>query len=356
MHRMYLLFVKFMYRRHSLALILLVSCFLYVFSVGILYKKAHTELLVIGGAIFQETISVDMDERLKETKMPVLFRIEPNDTASQITIKREGHPTVYKEKTDSYKQQTYAKKQNNTTQSVLMIKNPIRVNALDSLYSGKLQDADIKAETAVRYTDNVKGETTYSCVDTLFFKNSDASPPETIGFEDEITLQAFIKFSPVSIVGHALFPMSGITAVWLLLMVMLFYFLLRKEKQGEMIPATYPDTYKYQLADHLVYDAEKGIILYNSDEILLTPQAAQVLDNLLRSPDHFMTYSQLIRELYGDADIGGKNRLDQTIKRTREILAEIPELRIMNVSKKGYRLMTPTGEEQVCGDEEDQVL
>lgn len=69
-----------------------------------------------------------------------------------------------------------------------------------------------------------------------------------------------------------------------------------------------------------------------------TKQSIQLLALLLNSPDYFLTYQEIINQLWGPIENKGQERLTQSIKRLRESLEEFPEIIIENLRGAGYQL------------------
>jgi hypothetical protein len=285
---------------------------------------------------FGEVVNKDRDFRLKETNMSVYFSFLPEDTASQITIEREGHPAIHKELTDSVKQLSDATIQNRMIQTVLLYENPIHVNTLDSLFRTELRKKNIGMQTSIQYTDNTTNKTYYSNSGSLPQKYFNLLPEAVAGIDGEITLRAFVKLSPFGIVRHAASIIGGITFIWLILMSVITYFTLRKEKEAAVIEM--PQRHREQLTDNLYLEADRNCLIYNQKEIGLTGLYAQFLSVLFNSPDYFAGYEELTKELYGEIGIeAGKERLSQLAKRIRtEIFTLVPEIELKNVPRKGY--------------------
>jgi DNA-binding winged helix-turn-helix (wHTH) protein len=288
---------------------------------------------------FSEAVNKDRDFRFREANMPVYFGIVPKNTANRITIEREGHPTIYKEKTDSIRQLSNATKQNHMIQTALLYENPINVNTLDNLFRTELQKKNIGAQTVIQYTDNTTNKTHYSHRGSLPKKDFNRLPEVIAGVDAEITLRAFVKLSPVGIVHNAAFTMGGITFIWIILMSVLTYLALKKEKVD--VATEQSGRNQVQLTDTLYLEADRNCLIYNQQEIKLTGQYTQFLSILFNRPENFASYEELIKELYGE--IGGKTgkeRLSQLAKRIRiDVFASIPEVELKNAPQKGYRVV-----------------
>jgi DNA-binding winged helix-turn-helix (wHTH) protein len=288
---------------------------------------------------FSEAVNKDRDFRLEETNMPIYFSYFPEDTANQITIEREGYPIIYKEKTDSVRQLSNVVMQNHAVQTVLLYENPINVNMLDSLFRTELQKKKIKAQTVIQHTNNTTNKTYYSHRDSLPKKGFDRLPEVIAGVDGEITLRAFVKLSPASIVRNTASAMGGVTFAWIILMSVFIYLALKKEKVAAVTEQ--PERNRVQFADNLYLEADRNCLIYKQKEIKLTGQYTQFLSVLFNCPDHFAGYEELIRELYGEiGNEAGKERLSQLAKRIRtDVFTSIPEVELKNVPRKGYKVI-----------------
>lgn len=318
---------------------ILVICFIYGIFIYIHYNESVKRLLNESSDVFNNVIDTDQDIRLKEINIPMSFGIVPEDTVTQITFEREGHPPIYKERTDSIKQLSYTIKHNNMIQTVLFYENPINVNILDSLFQIKLHEKDIKAKTAIQYTNHTEYKTLYSNSDTLSYKDFFAFPKITLGVGNEMALQAFIRLSPITVVRNAGPAIGGITFIWAVLMSISIYFALKKEK---IVAVTeQPRRSRIQITDNICLETDRNCLIYNQKEIELTELYTKFLSVLLHSPDYFAGYEELIQELYGNIEKRvGKERLSQLVKRIRvEVLTLVPEIELKNIPQKGYTIL-----------------
>ncbi|MDR0749068.1 MAG: hypothetical protein LBF62_05810 [Tannerellaceae bacterium] len=311
-------------------------CFIYGLLIHSYYTGSMNDLLKESNVCLSEAVNKDRDFRLKETNMSVYIRLIPEDTTEQISIEREGHPVICKERTDSIKQLSDEIKQNHMTQTVLLHENPINVNTLDSLFRTELRKKNIEAQTIVQYTDNTTNTTYYSNSDSLPRKYFNPLPEVVAGSNGEITLRTFVKLSPFGIVHHAASTIGGITFIWLILMSVITYFTLKKEKEAAVIEKT--ERHRVQLTDNIYLEAGRNCLIYNQKEIELTGLYTRFLSVLFNSPDYFAGYEELTKELYGEIGIdAGKERLSQLAKRIRtEIFMPIREIELKNVPRKGY--------------------
>ncbi|MDL2278287.1 hypothetical protein LJC57_06805, partial [Parabacteroides sp. OttesenSCG-928-G07] len=298
------------FKQKILISLIIVAGVIYVLLTATIYKKSQNELLENSYSMLLEVIGMDMHKRLTDSAIPFYYFPIPKDTTTQIAVQKEGHPTVYIEKTDSIRQLSFTEKQNYVFQSVLFYENPICVNTLDSLFQVELHRKKIKAQTVILYTDNTEGKTYYSTPDSLSYMHFSALPKINLGIEEEITLQAFLKISFPTIIRHAQPFVIYITLVWLIVMVILLFLFLKKDYRIKIMPTVYSETIKYKITDNILLDTVKSIIVYNSTEIELTLQIARFLEILLQSPDKFVTYEKLIEILYGGAEKGGLDRLN----------------------------------------------
>lgn len=328
------------YRYFLWLFFILLVCFLYGIFINLYYRDSLVNTLTESSRTLHEVIDTDRDARLQKANEPIYFHITPADTISTHTkIERDGEPPVYIEKTDSMKQMPLSTIQNNVIQSFLLHENPIDVVHLDSLFQVKLSEKHINAKTAIQYTDHITGKTHYSNPDTTSYARYVALKKIKVGFENEITLQAFIKISPVTVIRRSILPIGGVTLVWLLLMSISVYGALRKGKVVEVPIHDLSKLTRIQITDHLLLDMDRNCFIYRGKEIGLTELTTQFLGILLSSPDYFAGYDELIGRLYGGIEENaGKMRLSKMVTRiNNEIKPAIPEIEVKNVIRKGYQ-------------------
>lgn len=331
------------YKTYFVSAFIIIICFLYGSIIHSSYNLSIANLLKESRTIFYNTVSIDRDLRLKRSNMPYSFGFTGSNIENQIKIERDGHSTVYLENSDSIRQLSHSMKHNHVIQSILQHKTPINVTNLDSLFQKSLYDENIKARTAIQYTDNTTGKTYYSNPDTASYRNYFAFEKIHAGLSNEITLQAFVKISPFTIIRRSIFPMGGITLIWIILMSVSTYFAVRKEKvrevEVEIFVTEPPKRNRIQLTDSILLDVDQNCLRYNGKEMQLTDLYIKFFVILLNKPDYFAGYDELISGLYSNIETGGRDRLDQLIKRLRtDVFPSIPEIELKNIPKKGYRL------------------
>ena len=315
--------------------------FVYVAVVNMFYNESKASLLKDAGIVLEDVIDIDRELRFKETNMPFYFSFSPKDTSKYVTMEREGHPTVYLEKEDSIRKLPNTVLQNIVLQSVLLHENPIKISRLDSLFHQKLQEKGIQARTAMQYTDNTTGQTHYSIPDSSSYKSFFAFPKINTGIQSEITLEAFVKLSPLAIVGKSFSPIVGIILIWLVLMGMLAYVAFHKPKERIMeVVVTEPfGRTRIDVREDLCFDMDMGCFLYKEEEIKLTTHQAKFFGILFDDTTYFATYDNLIAGIYNKVENGGKSRLEQLANRIRcNVLVQIPGMELETVSGRGYRL------------------
>jgi DNA-binding winged helix-turn-helix (wHTH) protein len=327
-------------KQHYKFYISLVPAFLaYGIFISVYYIGSTHDLLKKSSDCFSEAVNEDRIFRLREANIPIYANLSPEDTASQMTIEREGFSTIYKEKTDSIRQLSNTTILNHTTQTILLHKNPIHVNMLDSLFRTELQKENIKAQTVIQYTDNTTNKTYYSHGDSLPRKGFERLPEVIAGIDGEITLRASVKLSPAGIIRNAAPAMGGITFIWVILMSVLIYFTLKKENVATATEQ--PERNRGQSIDNLYLDADRDCLIYNQKEIHLTEQYIQFLSVLLNNPDHFASYEELIKKMHGEiGEKAGKERLSQLVRQMRtKVFVYIPEVELKNVNRRGYKVV-----------------
>ncbi len=293
---------------------------------------SENDLLSECKKVFAEVVDKDRDFRLKTCGQEIHYTYQPNDTSSYIVYEKGNDPPIIQEKTDSIRKLSYSEKLNNVIQIYLYQINPIDVNLLDSMFNILLLEKNIQANTAVKYFDNLNKQVYNSVSDTLMLQDLVFLDEIRLGFQNELTLQGYIKFPFSSIMRKPLFQISGITLIWLMLMAGSLYLIFRKEKNAIRK--------HIQVLENIYLDTDRNCLCYYEREIELTDMYTKLLGKLLSSPDYFVSNEELIRVLYGKIENGGRERLVQLIKRIREdIIQTVPEMELKNIRSKGYQLI-----------------
>lgn len=323
------------------------------YEIYILYQKTNDILQKEIDPIFIKTISLDRDKRIKEANLFYSYTYQPNSETEYLKIEQEDKITCINN-TDSLKSISIESKQNNVLHSILLRKNPIDVRVLDSLFQQELKKEHIISKTLIQYTDKINNRIYRNDNDTILINYTFATKLITLGIQKEITLQAFVKVSPLCIFHKLKGHFCILSLVWFITLLVLFI-IIRYIWKDLSKSFSLPDEYdlenllddrlvmqvsndEIRIAPNLYFDSKRSVIIYDIIEVKLQEQSAQLFKLFLESPEYYMSYEEIVAARWGKlAD--SSSRLTQAIKRLRKLLAPIPVLTIKNVRNRGYQLI-----------------
>jgi len=223
-----------------------------------------------------------------------------------------------------------------SNQAYLAWKIPADVNMLDSIFRDELTKRGISTQTAViyKYQDN---DPQTSHHDSAFFQTFYQTPEIVFGTAGEIRFQGFAQLTSKFIVEQWYWEWVFITAIAICFVLssifLVFYY--RKNRSLVLLQEVIPEHESTKIWLH----PTKPLLYYYEKVFELTKYMYAFLKQLWSTPNYYLEYEQLAKDLYGDTTTG-KKRLIQLVKRLRdEILSHTPDLSVQNVKKKGYQLI-----------------
>ncbi|HML72600.1 MAG TPA: winged helix-turn-helix domain-containing protein [Macellibacteroides fermentans] len=294
--------------------------------------------------VFARATETDQNSRLKQLNIPYLIRSKSEGDPEYSTIQEEGKPTIRIKKNDRVKKLSNSEKINNIIQTFLYSRNPVKVETLDSIFHKELSTEIPGVKTAVVYIDNINKDTSYSREDTLIGLSVISTNRYYYGMRNEIILQASTELPVLYILFNESIALLTIISIWLILIIPSI-FILVKDIKRKTTQLCSPVVNTYNGSSHcitinngLILDTSLCQLVGNNKSVPLTKQSIQLLALLLNSPDYFLTYQEIINQLWGSIENKGQERLTQSIKRLRESLEEFPEIIIENLRGAGYQL------------------
>lgn len=296
---------------------------IYVSEKSILDKEAKLRL--------DQAIAIDVSKRLKEANDNIVFGYYTNDIFTNSFIENDSSIILPDE--NQYKKSPVNTRLQLVMQSYLLDKNPINICILDSIYQSDLIQNSIRANVALRYINNITNGVTDSKPNSKLYISSYALDEISLGLQSEITIQGFVKLSPLTIISKAKRQFAIVYSILLLLTGILMYIVSRR-KIGYIVPTTG----EYNITKDISFDMDKLSLRYKDENIALTPQSAKILKLLLISPDYFIGYEELGNTMWGNLE-KARDRRDKAINRLRESLESIPNLHIACIWTNGYQLI-----------------
>lgn len=223
--------------------------------------------------------------------------------------------------------------------------NPINVIALDSIFNNQLQKIRLNTKTAVKYTDNLTNKITMSLQDSSFLRPSYTTGIIKYGIREEISLEGFAELPVSYILYTGKDKFLSITIIWFLVIGVFIYCMLKQRSHRtfnpdlQIKPAVIisNNCSHISICDSIYLNTSKFLLVRNDTTIPLTELLSKILLLFLNKQEHYLTYAEIIKGIWGEID--GQERLTQTIKRLRKNLKECPEISIENVRGYGYRLI-----------------
>lgn len=302
--------------------------------------------------IFSDAILSDLEKRLDDSGIPFFWSSmdlnHPSQGDHMTVINENGVSHIKKDST--YIRKELTKRMEIIMQGVLLKEGiPINVSVLDSIFADKLQQEGYVLRTGVRYSDNQAMETEIS--DPANILNKSISTQKYLLTESgDICVQGFYTLPFLVLFHKAPLPFILLFIAWLITITG-FTFLTLRKKQGEEIAFVAVSEIRKSLAsdpviqvskDHAIYfDPVKSILRYEANQTIeLAPQPAAFFLALLEAPDHYMTHEQIHQLFWPKLDMKDtRDARNQAVKRFREDLSPVKQLRVDNVNRNGYKLV-----------------
>lgn len=335
---------------------------LVVYAVSVSLSQVRKERVTIVNELFEKAVYEDKLKRLEGIRV-IHWQVDRDSPFLSDSIKIETAESVksYK-KTKEWDQQPFSEKRDMTEHIYLMIKKPIQVSVLDSLFRATLLDSGIDAQTAVCYTKMEKGKLTFtrSCQDESFYVTAIAVSPVLIGSDElGLKLEGFVKFSFISLLKSIPY-LWGILFLYLFVIILIFVFGLwiRKRNSSRLLPTvnlilpiqeivddkeeipflsqTPPKWIK--ITEELLLDEQSGILKYKDATAQLVQLRLSLFLFLLKGPAYYQSYEDLKKAVWENEKYDNV-RVNKMIGRLREDLEPIKIIEIDNIRNKGYQLI-----------------
>ena len=90
-----------------------------------------------------------------------------------------------------------------------------------------------------------------------------------------------------------------------------------------------------------VFDFERGLLHISNDDIKLTTREAALLKMLVENRNGILDRKTALDAIWGNDDYFSSRSMDVYITKLRKILKQDPEIELLNVHGKGYKLLCP---------------
>lgn len=360
----------------------------HIYSYYITSKNEFDRSLV---DVFEKAVTEDLEQRRKKLSEPLTFGITSvMDADSTVVVTHQGLEIVQRDSLNN----TTENKNLNFIQTLLVHKNPIDINTLDSLFREELIVNRINGDFTILYEDK-KGKTLHwsKTLDDMRDFKPILSKPLILGLYEEISLQAYFKFSPIFIFSRMpIFYWIAISG-WFLLVSTLIAFIpyLRRMTKEQVIkscvsqvlevselqeenlkqrvcsesttekktvvveeteatveprevsvehvkeytPLISQDT--ISITDSLLFDNQNRKLFNQGNVVLLDPRSLSFIYSFLKAQNHFLTMEKLKSDVWGNENVTS-DAVRRAISRLNKSLENVPELTVVNVPREGYRL------------------
>ena len=325
--------------------------------------------------IWKQTLWEDRTNRMREAKVKKIHVFTP--TASpEIKITTEGQ-TVHL-KRDSIKSYTADEGNFLVDQQYLSLKNPVKLENLDSLFRLKLKENGLDYKTAVSLYNNSTDKKTFYGQEDVKVLHDYLKLTYKVDIQDIILLEGYVKGGWIESI---VWGTSYYVVLSIVLMILGILIVKRKqnnksskspdqfvseneqpmeteqalpdepvEQKVEQLtePVTEPEVepvaesleLPLQPTDNVVrYDERLCSLFYSDQTIQLTPKVFELFYFLSQGKDYFQSYEFLYKAL-GDKNVEvDKKTMEQLVLRLRKDLnMTIPVLSIETIRAKGYQI------------------
>lgn len=327
------------------------------------FEDTEKELIEDAEMVFQSAIQQDKAHRekgfLNDFHSEQKMTFTPSDS---ITISTEQY--VKKIIQPDKKELSYEEKKYISDHMYLLLKNPIQVTRLDSLFKALLDKNNLSAETAIIYT--AKGKSEYSNPDSTFY--SDATSLNLVSIGNVIHLKGYVKFK-VSFIFWKIPHISTIILIWLGIGFLLLAYSFLKWQEWKIFSALYVNlTEKSELAmpvpdskqifitktfsddmrirDDLFFNKTMGEIKYKNNTIHLSKKSTTLLKHLFQGEDWFQTYESIKKNVWGNEDTTN-DAVRNAVNRLNKELKRIPGFSVEKIPIRGLRICCEGKEYQI---------
>lgn len=335
---------------------------LVVYAVSVSLSQVRKERVTIVNGLFEKAVYEDKVKRLEGIRV-IHWQIDTVSPSLSDSIRIETAESVksYK-RTKEQTLQSLSEKRNMIEHFYLMMKKPIQVSVLDSLFQATLLDNGVDAQTAVCYTKMEDGKLTLirSCQDESFYVTAIAASPVLIGSNElGLKLEGFVKFSFISLLISTPY-LWDIFSLYLFVIILIFVFGLWIRKRNsnrslptvnlalpiqeivddkEEIPFLYQTSPKWiKITEELLLDEESGILKYKDATAQLVQLRLSLFLFLLKGPAYYRSYEDLKKAVWENEKYDNV-RVKKMIGRLRDDLESIKIIEIENIRNKGYQLI-----------------
>lgn len=335
-----------------------------VIAIGAGYLCSYSLRTKVTG-IWKITLKEDCKNRMREINAKKVHTLS-STTSPNIKIETESQTLhLKKEGTGSL---TTDEKSFLADQFYLSIKNPVKIEMLDSLFRLKLTENGFDFKTAVSFYDNETEKKTFYGQEDVKVLHDYLRLTYKVDIRDVILLEGYVKGGWLEnlLWGKSYYIFLSIIAFGALLLLVLENKKLKRLKQFApeneqlwQIPQILPVESVLQdvelvaepAEEHIqpelnlqptpiviLLDTKKHTLVYADKVILLAPKVFTLFYQLAQGKEYFQSYDFLLQSIWLDEEGADKKHLEQVVIRLRKDLKDIPRLSIETIRGSGYQI------------------
>lgn len=317
--------------------------------------------------IWKQTLWEDRTNRMREANVKTKYIFVPT-VSPNIEIVTESQTLHFKK--DSIKPYTPDERDFLADQQYLSLKNPVKLEKLDSLFLLKLRENGLKYKTVVSLYNNDTGKKTFYGREDVEVLHDYLKLSYKVDIQNIILLEGYVKGGWIESIVWGAFYYIVLSIAFVSLVILIVkrernnksskspdQFVSGNEQPQETEQAlpdgpieqkveqlTKPEAESLELpllpTDNVVrYDERVCSLFYIDQTIQLTPKVFELFYSLLQGKDYFQSYESLYKDL-GDKNVEvDKKTVEQLVFRLRKDLnLTIPVLSIETIRAKGYQI------------------
>lgn len=344
---------------------------------GRLYLIIAISVIAIGGGywhsyslhtkvteIWKHTLWEDCTNRMREIDVKKKHIFIPT-TSSDIKIETEGQ-TLHLKK-DGTESLTTAEKDFLADQYYLSLKNPVKIEKLDSLFRLKLKENSFNFKTAVSLYDNETAKKTFYGQEDVKVLHDYLKLTYKVDIRDVILLEGYVKAGWLEnlLWGKGYYILLSLIIFGALVLLVLekrrLKSLMQFVSENQIIRETplvlpiesvqqdvelvtdpvevhtQPELNFHPTTLVVFLDEKKHTLVCADKEISLARKVFSLFYLLAKGKDYFQSYDFLLQNLWSDEESVDKKHLEQLVIRLRKDLKGIP-LSIYTIRGSGYQI------------------
>lgn len=303
----------FLYRIFVILLLIFLGFSVIFFMIKYSNTKSKMENDIV--QIFEEAIEEDLNTKMKKEHSAIQLFNEPTDKYINTVRTIITKDTIIKEKVQVTNQKKHVY---NSFITYLKIKNRLETDTLSYIFHNVLIDNDIYVTSFVLLEYD---KTTIISGDTTNYVISFKTPTLRQGFEDEISFQGLVYYTPLSVLK--LMP-KYLLYIFIATLFLLTFILLYLRKENNKIRPN--KIMKLKSGDYYIgcvyYSREKRTLENNNNLVTITAQLARIFEMFLESDDFTVNKEELQEKLW-PSSTSSYNNMTSTINRLRNAMKQV---------------------------------